>query len=460
MAKTPWGGRFKVGVDDLMRRFSESVSYDRRLIDYDLTGSVAHARMLGETGIVTREEAGRLVAGLEEIRRDHEAGRIEFDPALEDVHMNVESILRSKVGEVAGKLHTARSRNDQINLDMRLYLKDAIEAAMDGLAALCRALAGSAEENIGAIMPGYTHTRKAQPVPFSHHLLAYVEMFLRDRGRMEDCRRRMDLCPLGSGALAGTTFPIDREMTARELGFAGVTQNSMDAVGDRDFLLEFLSAASIAMVHLSRLMEELIWWGLPEIGFVSLPESFCTGSSMMPNKMNPDAAELVRGKTGRVIGSLNSLLVIMKGTPLAYNRDLQEDKEGTFDASDTLIDCLLVTERLVAGMKIDAERMRRACSTGFVLATDLADYLAGRGVPFRDAHEVSGKLVRHCEERGVGLEDLSLSELRSFSGAFEEDVKDWLSLEASVNRRSLVGGAATSEVARQIQRLKTVLEPL
>jgi argininosuccinate lyase len=328
---------------------------------------------------------------------------------------------------------------------------------VDLLRDLCRALVARADEYKSAVMPGFTHTRKAQPVLFAHHLIAYAEMFLRDAARMEDCKKRLNVCPLGSGALAGTTFPIDRAMVARELGFDGVTQNSIDAVSDRDYLLEFASAAAVIMVHLSRLAEELIWWGLPELGYIELDESLCTGSSMMPNKKNPDAAELIRGKSGRVIGSLVALLTTMKGTPLSYNRDFQEDKPGLFDAADTVKESLGIAVKLIATMKADPERMRRAADTGFVLATDVADYLAAKGLPFRDAHEVSGRLVRHCEEKNLKLEDLTLPELKKFSPLFGKDVKARLTLDAAVARRAVIGGTAKAQVERQIKRLKKLL---
>lgn len=457
MVKKPWGGRFKTETDESMLSFSESVSFDHRLLEVDITGSIAHARMLGACGIVEEEEAQRLILALQEIREEARAGSLNFSEQLEDVHMNVEARLFEKIGDLAGKLHTARSRNDQVALDMRLYFKEEAEACQELLAGLCLSLVGQAQEHQETIMPGFTHTRKAQPVVFAHHLLAYVEMFLRDRERLSDCLARMDLCPLGAGALAGTTFPIDREMVAKELGFSGITQNSIDTVSDRDFLLEFAAAAAIAMVHLSRLMEELIWWGLPEIGFVELSEGWCTGSSMMPNKKNPDAAELVRGKTGRVVGALVSLLTVMKATPLSYNRDFQEDKEGLFDAADTLKSCLTIGERLIATMKVNPERMETAAHTGFVLATDLADYLATKGMPFREAHEVAGKLVRYCEDEGKSLEDLELKELKQLSDTFEEDVIQWTSLEAAIKRRNVLGGTAPGQVKKQLERLKKLL---
>jgi argininosuccinate lyase len=457
MAKKPWGGRFKKEMDEDMLLFSESVSFDCRLLAADIAGSVAHARMLGRCGVIRKAEAGRLIRALQKIREEAFAGKLPLTVELEDVHMNIEARLRQKVGALAGKLHTARSRNDQVALDMRLYFRGEIKETLDLLRALCRVLVRRAEQYKTAIMPGFTHTRKAQPVLFSHHLLAYAEMFLRDAGRLEDCRKRLNLCPLGSGALAGATFKIDRAMVAAELGFDGVTQNSIDAVSDRDYLLEFASAAAVIMVHLSRLMEELIWWGLPEFGFVELDESLCTGSSMMPNKKNPDAAELIRGKSGRVIGSLMGLLATMKGTPLSYNRDFQEDKPGLFDAADTVKESLVIAQKLVATMKADPKRMRESAATGFVLATDAADYLASKGLPFRQAHEVAGKMVRHCEEKNLQLEDLPLAQLKKFSPLFQKDVKSWLSLDAAIARRDVIGGTSKNQVERQLRRLKKLL---
>jgi argininosuccinate lyase len=437
-----------------MLEFSESVSFDYRLAEADIIGSIAHARMLGERGIIRKAEAKKLIRALKELGDELKQGKLKLSIDLEDVHMNIEARLGNKVGELAGKLHTARSRNDQVNLDMRIYFREMTQVCIVAIIRLIKELILKADRNQDAVMPGFTHTRKAQPVLFAHHLLAYVEMLSRDLQRFFESLQRVNVCPLGAGALAGTTFPVDRKMVADELGFDGVTQNSIDAVSDRDFLLEFAACASITMVHLSRLMEELIWWGLPELGFVELPEEFCTGSSMMPNKMNPDAAELVRGKSGRVIGSLVSLLTVMKGTPLSYNRDFQEDKEGMFDAAETTAVCLEITRQLIAGMKVRREKMKEAAATGFMLATDLADYLVRKGMPFRDAHEIVGKMVRRNEEEGRRLEDLGLDEMQKFSGLFDKDVKKWLSLEASVRRRNIIGGTAPAQVKKQLKRLK------
>ncbi len=457
MGKKPWSARFKTGPDELMAALSESVSFDHRLAEVDVLGGIAHARMLGKQGIISQEESGRLIGALKEILSEARDGDLDLRPELEDVHTNVEARLREKVGDLAGKLHTGRSRNDQVALDMRLFFRDEIESCRSLLSGLARTVVKKAEENKDAIMPGFTHTRKSQPVLFAHHLLAYAEMFLRDRYRLSDCLDRMNHCPLGAGALAGSGFALDREMVAEELGFDGVTQNSIDAVSDRDFLVEFAAAASIVMIHLSRLMEELVWWGLPELGFVELPERFCTGSSMMPNKKNPDAAELVRAKTGRVTGSLVSLLTVMKGLPLSYNRDMQEDKEGMFDLARTLAQCLLIAERLVDGMEVNASKMMEATRTGFILATDMADYLVTKGMPFREAHEVCAEMVAHCEDSGKELFDLDLSGLKQFSELFDDGALEWLSIEGSIKRRDLTGGTAPGQVEKQIKRLKDVL---
>jgi argininosuccinate lyase len=457
MAKKPWGGRFKSDTDDLMIGFSESVSFDYKLAEVDINGSIAHAQMLAECGVIENEDADKIVEGLEKVLSEVKEKTLVLSASLEDIHMNVESRLKEIIGPAAGKLHTARSRNDQIATDTRAYFNNEGKNIIGLIEDLISSFVGQAEKNIDVIMTGYTHTRKAQPVLFSHHLMAYVEMLLRDRERMTDCLKRLNVCPLGAGAIAGTTFPIDRDKVASALGFDGVTQNSMDTVSDRDYLIEFASCCSIIMVHLSRLMEEFIWWGLPEMEFVELPENFCTGSSMMPNKMNPDAAELVRGKTGRVFGSLVSLLTIMKGTPLTYNRDFQEDKECMFDTADTLIMCLMVTTKLVDSMKVNKENMEKSAKTGFVLATDLADYLATKGMPFREAHEVTGKMVRDCEDSDRGLEDLSLDELKKYSDLIEKDISNWLSLQAAVDRRDITGGTATGQVKKQIERVKKTI---
>ncbi len=447
MKKKPWGGRFEGKTDRGVEAFTESVSFDHRLASYDIQGSIAHARMLGETGIIAGSEAQQIISGLQEIASEIEAGTFVFDPALEDVHMNIEARLIEKIGEVGGKLHTARSRNDQVALDIRLYLREEIEASLGFIRSLQMAILNLAEANLETILPGYTHTQRAQPVLFAHHLLAYWEMLQRDGERFSDCYGRMNVLPLGAGALAGVTFPVDPHYVAKLLRFPRVAKNSLDAVSDRDFSLEFLGAASILMMHLSRLSEEIILWSSTEFGFFELPDSLATGSSMMPQKKNPDVPELVRGKSGRVFGSLVSLLATMKGLPLSYNRDLQEDKEPLFDAVDTIKGCLKILTEMLLRIKIHPERMRQAAEEGFLNATDLADYLAGKGLPFRSAHEVVGKIISYCWKKGKRkIEDLSLKELNCFSPLFSQDVFPFISLESCVARRKSPGGTSKEQV--------------
>ncbi|MBI2880121.1 MAG: argininosuccinate lyase [Candidatus Tectomicrobia bacterium] len=455
--RKPWGGRFKERTAASVEAFTESVSFDRRLAPYDVRGSIAHARMLAKCGILSKEEGREIVRGLRAIAREIAEGRFRFDPALEDVHMNVEARLIQAVGPVGGKLHTARSRNDQVALDLRLYLRDVLAGVQAGIGRLKTALLDRAEAYLDVVMPGYTHMRRAQPVLFAHHLLAYVEMLNRDEERMSDCRRRVNVLPLGSGALSGTGFPIDRAYVAGLLGFERVSQNSLDAVSDRDFAVEFASAASLLMMHLSRLAEEMILWSGTEFGFLTLPEAYCTGSSMMPQKRNPDVLELVRGKTGRAYGALVSLLTMLKAQPLSYNRDLQEDKEPVFDAADTVLGCLAVLAELTVGLTISEDqraRMRAAAEADFTLATELADSLAMRGVPFREAHEVAGRVVRFCEERGLTLSALDLATLRRFSPFFGEDALGRLSVDRALRARNLPGGTSPTNVKRVIRREK------
>ncbi len=446
MAKKPWGGRFKAETNKLVEEFGESVSFDKKLALYDIRGSIAHARMLGKVGILTQEETRLIIQGLEEIAREIREGRFVWRKELEDVHMNIEAALREKIGPVAGKLHTARSRNDQVVTDVRLFLRDVADQVVERLRYLRKVLVKKARENMAVLMPGFTHLQHAQPVLFAHHLMAYYEMFRRDTQRFCAVRREINVCPLGSAALAGTPFPIDREMVAQELGFEAISRNSMDAVSDRDFILSFLSAAAITFVHLSRLMEEIILWMSPEFSFIDLPDELCTGSSIMPQKKNPDVAELIRGKTGRVFGNLLSLLTVLKGLPLTYNRDLQEDKEPLFDTCETLLSALSLSTLLIEGLQVKAERMRKACEEGHLTATDLADYLVLKGIPFRDAHHLVGQIVAYCEEKGCKLWELSLEELRNFSPEIAEDVFEWLTLEGSVSRRKVKGGTAPERV--------------
>ena len=449
-----WGGRFAEPMDDLVTRVNASIGVDSAMAEEDLRGSVAHARMLTEQGVLSAEEGAAIQAGLEELLSDLTSGRLKFTDEHEDVHMNLESLLTQRIGPVGGKLHTARSRNDQVATDMRLHVRARAGTIVDLLGELRGVLVGLAEANLGVIMPGYTHLQVAQPVLLSHHLLAYQEMLRRDQGRLGDALERMDESPLGAGALAGTTFPIDRHRTAELLGFARVAANSLDAVSDRDFVIEVISALAIVMMHLSRLSEELILWSSQEFGFVTLPDAYTTGSSMMPQKKNPDVCELVRGKTGRVYGALMGILTVMKGLPLAYNKDMQEDKQGLFDALDTAEDSLRLYVGMLPRARFKAQRMRAAAEAGFSNATDLADYLVRKGVPFREAHHVVGRLVSMALEEGVGLADLPLERLQAVEGRITQDVYEALGLEAVVDARASHGGTATLRVKDAIEAAK------
>ncbi len=449
-----WGGRFTQPTDKFVEEFTASIDFDQRMYRYDIQGSKAHAEMLGRQAIISREEAEQIIAGLDAILADIEAGKIEFSVALEDIHMNVEARLIERIGAVGGKLHTGRSRNDQVAVDIRLYLRDEIDAILAYLTKLEAALIAQAEQNLDVIMPGYTHLQTAQPVLYSHHMLAYREMIARDIGRLQDLRARFNVLPLGAGALAGTTFPIDREWVAEKLGFDGVTRNSLDSVSDRDFAIEFCSFSSILMMHLSRLSEELILWSSADFSFIELSDGFCTGSSIMPQKKNPDVPELVRGKTGRVYGNLMAMLTLMKSLPLAYNKDMQEDKEPLFDTIDTVKGSLKIFADMIAEMKVRADNMRIAAARGFSTATDVADYCVRKGLPFRQAHEVVGKTVRYCVESGKDIPELSLEEFRQFSDLIDEDIYDYVTLEASVNARKATGGTAREAVERELARLK------
>ncbi len=445
-----WGGRFDEPTDALVQRVNSSVSVDSAMAEEDLLGSLAHARMLTHQGILTQEEGEAIAAGLHELLTEVRAGKVEWRDELEDVHMNLESLLTQRLGPLGGKLHTARSRNDQVTTDARLYLARKGGELRGLLVELRRLLVNLARDHIDVVMPGYTHLQVAQPVRFSHHLLAYHEMFKRDQGRLEDALARADVSPLGAGALAGTTFPIDRHMTARLLGFRDVAANSLDAVSDRDYMLETLSALAILMMHLSRLSEELILWSSAEFAFVTLSDAYTTGSSIMPQKKNPDVCELVRGKTGRVYGSLVGLLTVMKGLPLAYNKDMQEDKEGLFDALGTAIDSVRLYLGMLPGIKVHSARMREAAGRGYSNATDLADYLVRQGLPFRDAHHVVGRLVGLAVRRGVALEELPLSDLRAEDERIGPDVFDALRLESVVDARDSYGGTARRRVLEQV----------
>ncbi len=458
MSDKLWAGRFTQPTDAFVEEFTASINFDQRMYRYDILGSITHARMLARQDIIPGNDAEKIVEGLNEILAEIEAGRFEFSVAREDIHMNIEARLIEKVGPVGGKLHTARSRNDQVALDIRLYLRDEIDAIAQALNKLQGALLTQAEANLDVIMPGYTHLQTAQPVLFAHHMLAYVEMLARDAGRLHDLRSRLNLLPLGAGALAGTTFNIDREWVAEQLGFAGVTRNSLDTVSDRDFGIEFCSFAATLMMHLSRLSEELIIWSSADFAFIELSDGFCTGSSIMPQKKNPDVPELVRGKTGRVYGNLISLLTLMKSLPLAYNKDMQEDKEPLFDTIDTVRGSLKVFAEMIAEMQVNAAQMRLAAGRGFSTATDIADYLVRKGLPFRNAHEVVGKTVRYCVENKKDIPDLTLEEFRSFSEDIDADIFDYVTLEASVNARKATGGTAREAVEKEISLARKALE--
>jgi argininosuccinate lyase len=450
-----WGGRFTQPTDKFVEEFTASINFDQRLYRYDIQGSKAHAEMLGRQQIIPVEDADRIIAGLEEILADIEAGKVEFSVALEDIHMNIEARLIERIGDVGGRLHTGRSRNDQVAVDIRLYLRDEIDTILDYARKLEASLIAQAQTHLDIIMPGYTHLQTAQPVLYSHHMLAYREMVSRDISRLKDLRKRFNVMPLGAGALAGTTFPIDREWVAEKLGFDGVTRNSLDSVSDRDFAIEFCSFAGILMMHLSRLSEELVLWSSADFNFIELSDAFCTGSSIMPQKKNPDVPELVRGKTGRVYGNLMSLLTLMKSLPLAYNKDMQEDKEPLFDTIDTVKGSLKVFAAMIAEMQVKGDNMRIAAARGFSTATDVADYCVRKGLPFRQAHEVVGKTVRYCVENGKDIPELSLAEFREFSELIDGDIYDYVTLEASVNARKATGGTAREAVERELKRLKS-----
>ena len=443
-----------------MARYTASLPFDRRLYRQDIVGSLAHAKMLKKVGILTSAGHRKIQRGLTAILNEIEAGRFPFQEELEDIHRNIETSLISRIGAAGGKLHTARSRNDQVALDLRLYCREEAGRLLGAVADIETVLLGKARQFLGVVMPGYTHLQRAQPVLFSHHLLAYVEMLERDRARVRDAWGRLNILPLGSGALAGTTFPLDREFVARELGFDDVSHNSLDAVSDRDFAIELAAVGSIVMMHLSRLSEELIIWSSTEFDFIKLPESFCTGSSMMPQKMNPDVPELVRGKTGRVFGHLTALLTLMKGLPLAYNKDLQEDKEAVFDLFDTVNSSLRVMTALLEGIRPNVPKMAAAAGDGFLVATDLADWLVKTGLDFRSAHEATARIVRHALETGKDLRDLSLADLKKFSPRFTAEVFRALDLKVAVNNRRVTGGTATANVLKEIKRLEKRLAPL
>jgi len=448
---TLWGGRFSEATDAFVQRFTASVDFDKRMYRQDIRGSIAHSKMLAKVGVLTEEEKNAIQNGLREIEAQIDSGEFQWSVELEDVHMNIESALTQKIGIAGKKLHTGRSRNDQVATDVRLYLRDEIDVISQELTRLQKGILELAEREADTIMPGFTHLQTAQPVTFGHHLLAWYEMLNRDYSRLQDCRRRMNQSPLGAAALAGTTYPIDRELTASLLGFSQPTRNSLDSVSDRDFAIEFCSFAAILLTHLSRASEELILWTSSQFNFINLPDRFCTGSSIMPQKKNPDVPELVRGKTGRVNGHLISLLTLMKSQPLAYNKDNQEDKEPLFDAVDTVRDCLRAFADMIPAIEPKREVMREAAKRGFATATDLADYLVRRGTPFRDAHEIVGKAVGYGVKTGKDLSDMSLEELRQFGGSIDDDVFKVLTLEGSVAARNHVGGTAPEQVRRAVK---------
>jgi argininosuccinate lyase len=449
-----WSGRFSEPVDELVKRYTASIPFDYRLAEFDIKGSLAHARMLTHVGVLSADDLAAIERGMAEILEDIRSGRFEWSLDLEDVHLNIEKALTGKIGDAGKRLHTGRSRNDQVATDVRLYLRDAIDRIQSGLRACQASLLDLAEEHAATVVPGFTHLQVAQPVTFGHHMLAYFEMLSRDHARLGDARKRVNRLPLGSAALAGTSYPIDREFVARELGFDGVCENSLDAVSDRDFAIEFGAAASLVMVHLSRLSEELILWMSPRFGFIDLADRFCTGSSIMPQKKNPDVPELVRGKTGRVFGHLMGLLTLMKGQPLAYNKDNQEDKEPLFDTVDTLTDTLAIYADMLKGVRVKPEAMRQAAAEGFSTATDLADYLVKKGLPFRDAHEAVARAVRAAEAKGCDLAGLALAELQAFSPLVAEDVFAVLTLEGSLAARNHIGGTAPEQVRAAVARAR------
>ena len=445
-----WGGRFTKETDQLVYNFNASITFDQKFYKQDIEGSIAHVKMLGKQGILTEQEMNDIICCLKEICADVEEGRLEITSEYEDIHSFVEANLIDRLGDTGKKLHTGRSRNDQVALDMRLYTREEVLATDALLKELLETILKIMEENTETIMPGFTHLQKAQPITLAHHMGAYFEMFKRDRLRLQDIYRRMNYCPLGSGALAGTTYPLDREYTAELLGFYGPTLNSIDGVSDRDYLIEYLAACATIMMHLSRFSEEVIIWNSNEYQFVEIDDAYSTGSSIMPQKKNPDIAELVRGKTGRVYGALNSLLTTMKGIPLAYNKDMQEDKEFSFDAMDTVKGCIALFNGMLATMKFNKDKMRLSANNGFTNATDAADYLVNHGVPFRDAHGIVGQIVLYCLDKGIAIDDMSLEELKAISPVFEEDIYDAISMETCVNKRLTIGAPGKEAMEKVI----------
>lgn len=457
MAKM-WAGRFSKEVDEKVNDFNSSIKFDARMFKQDIEGSIAHATMLGEAGIIDLSESKAIILGLNGILANIESGKLEFDPSAEDIHMFVEAELTKRIGDAGKRLHTARSRNDQVALDIRMYLKTEVVEIQKLTKELCDTLCTLAESNLNTIMPGYTHLQRAQPITLAHHLMAYAQMLLRDLGRLEDTYKRMNFMPLGSGALASTTYPINRQQVSRLLGFTDITQNSLDGVSDRDFCIELASAVSILMMHLSRFSEEIILWCSWEFKFVELDDAYATGSSIMPQKKNPDITELIRGKTGRVIGDLVTLLTMMKGLSLAYNKDMQEDKEAIFDAVDTVKLCLSTFIPMLATMRVNKENMRNAAAKGFINATDCADYLVKKGLPFRDAYKITGRLVAICIEKNLTLETLPIEEYKALSEIFDNDIYNAISLDTCVNQRKVDGGPAPEAVSKQIEYVRNIID--
>lgn len=458
MADKMWAGRFSKELDERVNDFNSSVSFDARMYKQDIRGSIAHAKMLGDTGIIDKSESDKIVEGLTGILNDIDGGKLLIDPNAEDIHMFVEQVLTERLGDTGKRLHTARSRNDQVALDIRMYLRDEILEIVNMTRELVETLCTIAEDNLETVMPGYTHLQRAQPITFAHHLMAYANMLVRDLGRLSDSYRRMNVMPLGSGALASTTYPIDRRQVSAMLGFDDITQNSLDGVSDRDFCIELCSALSILMMHLSRFSEEIVMWCSWEFKFIELDDAYSTGSSIMPQKKNPDITELIRGKTGRVYGDLNTLLVMMKGLPLAYNKDMQEDKEAIFDAVDTVKLCIKTFIPMLATMRVNKENMRAAAAKGFINATDCADYLVKKGLPFRDAYKITGTLVAMCIERGTTLEELPLEEYKKLCDTFGEDVYEAIRLESCVMNRKVPGGPAPEAVRDQIDFIRQAID--
>ena len=455
----PWDGRFKDKTLPLLDKFNASIYFDKELYKEDIEGSIAHCKMLVKQGIISEEDGDKIINGLSQILKEIENGEFKFKVELEDIHMNIEARLIELIGEIGGKLHTARSRNDQVATDVKLYLKKKIVEIREKLLQLLKVLVKKAEENLDVILPGFTHLQIAQPILLSHYFMAYFEMFKRDYKRLNDCLSRMDECPLGSGALAGTTFNIDRFYTSELLGFKKPTDNSLDSVSDRDFIVEFISASAIIMAHLSRISEEIILWNSQMFNFLDLPDSMCTGSSIMPQKKNPDVPELVRGKTGRVYGNLMNILTVLKGLPLAYNKDLQEDKEPLFDTVKTVLDCIEIMTEFIDKIKPNKEIMKYWADKGFSTATDIADYLVNKGIPFRNAHKITGSIVKYCIENSKSLDELSIEEFKDFSEKFDEDIFEFISLKNVINRRNSYGGTSIKQVVFQINEAKKFLTP-